>query len=144
MHLEAQTAKGDRADRLVACRSCPIGAAHSGKALIHYSALYETLICPRCACGTTRMIQGRKCINCYNRQREYISGKNAKGTAPTKMLPLHEVEIRFTVDGRPNRFRSRHATGVPEIVAHVLRTIAGTVAFHFHAGRQHLRQGRLL
>lgn len=102
------------------------------------------MICPRCGAGTTRMIEGRKCINCYNRQREYVAGRNAKGTAPTKMRPLHEVEVRYTVDGRPSRFRSKLATGVPEIVAHVLRTTPGRINFHFHAGRQHLRQGRLL
>ena len=81
-HRDAQTATGDTLDRLTDCRSCQIGAHHAGVELIHYSWLYGSQICPRCGHGTTRMIHGRRCISCYNREREFIAGRNAKGTKP--------------------------------------------------------------
>ena len=117
MHVEAQTATGDRADRLVAFRPCPIGAAHAHRPLVHYSPLYGSLICPRCGKGTTRMILWRKCVNCYNRQRELLAGRNAKGAAPSQMLPLVAVEVSYTVDGNARRYHSQRATGRAEVMA---------------------------
>lgn len=144
MHVEAQTAIGDRADRLVACRSCPIGAAHAGSVLVHYGPLYRSMICPRCGKGTTRMIRRRKCVNCYNRQRELLAGCNAKGTAPSKMLPLGALDVSYTVDGNARRYRTRYAIGRQEVIAHLLRTVPGKLMFGFQGSRERLRQGVLL
>jgi hypothetical protein len=130
---EAQTATGERADRVSACRGCPIGAAHAGFAPVHYSAWFGEAICPRCGKGTTRMIGNRRCVSCYNRQRELAAGTNARGNAPVKLMerPLHAVEIRLDVDGLVRRLRDRESTGTPETVVQALRTTKGWLAFSF-------------
>jgi len=45
---EAQIATGQRLDQFLACRGCPLGAQHAGKAHVSYSAMYGAAICPRC------------------------------------------------------------------------------------------------
>jgi hypothetical protein len=130
-HLEAQRASDDELDRLLPCRSCGIGASHAGVSLIHYSRLYGTEICPRCGKGTTRMIRERECVSCYNRAREVISGRNAKGNAPSVLRPVFPIEVRYLVDGAPHRYAAPHATGRIELIAHLLRTTAGLLVFHW-------------
>ena len=131
-HRDAQSATGDHLDRLIDCRSCPIGAAHAGTTLIHYSWLYGSEICPRCGKGTTRMIHGRRCISCYNREREVLSGQNGKRRKPIYLRPVAPIELHYITDGEPRRIQLAQATGLVEAMAHVLRTTPGDIVFHRH------------
>jgi hypothetical protein len=142
---EAQTATGEAADRFAACRGCPIGAPHAGYAPIRYSAKFGTAICPRCGAGTTRMIGNRRCVSCYNREREMKAGRNARGNAPVELMerPLHTVEARLVVDGVVRRLRHRDSSGLTETMIQTLRTTKGELAFAFAGPDRLLRQGRL-
>lgn len=142
---EAQTATGERAERVQACRGCPIGAVHAGFAPIRYSPWFGLAICPRCGRGTTRMIGNRRCVSCYNRQRELAAGRNARGNAPVELLerPLHAVEIRLAVDATVRRVRDRESTGLAETIVQTLRTTKGELEFAFAGPERLLRQGRL-
>lgn len=138
-----RTELGMPGNRLAKCRSCPIGAAHAGETVAIFSALYGTDICPRCGKGTTRMIHGRICVSCRNREYELQRGRNAKGTAPVKLRPLFPIVINFTVNGHPRRYRAHLATDIRETIVQVLRLTKGRVAFGFSGDQSHLRQGRL-
>lgn len=61
------------------CSECEIGAFHSGERIVH--GLPERF-CPRCGGTDKRLIYGNTCISCYNRGRELLAGKNAKGAFP--------------------------------------------------------------
>jgi hypothetical protein len=134
----AQTAFGDAADRFAACRGCPIGAPHAGYAHVNYSPWYDVGICPRCAKGTTRMIGNRRCVGCYNRQREMKAGRNARGNLPIKLLerPLRRVDLLLEVDGEARRFVDHESTGMLETIIQVLRATKGQIAFAFAGGGQ--------
>jgi hypothetical protein len=148
---EAQAATGQLAERMADCRSCVIGAAHAGAEHVHHSRLFGVMICPRDAGdrhtgGTMRMIGNRRCVSCYNREREMKAGRNARGNVPTELLerPLHTVRYHLQVNGRAKRARMHEVSGLPEAVLQTLRTIKGDVTFAFRGPDHTLRQPRLL
>lgn len=133
------------ASSLDVCRACPLGAIHAGVTPISYSPFFGSMICPRCRRGTTRMIQNRVCIGCYNRERELRKGRNARGNAPVELQrkPLHAVEMRVIVDGHPQRRRVERVVDTLEAVVQTLRTTRGQVRFAFQGSDRRIRQGRL-
>jgi hypothetical protein len=141
----AQIATGYEADRLMVCRSCPVGAAHAGEEAIKYSPLYGSHICPRCRKGAFRMINNRRCISCFNRERELRDGKNARGNKPKGLLlkPLHGVEIKVAVNDNVQRLRVTMVIDTLEPMLQMLRTTPGELAFAFAGPLDGLRQGRL-
>lgn len=127
----AQEATGRDAERLEVCRACSIGAAHAGKRVIARSKLYGAAICPRCRRGAIRMINNTRCISCYNREREVLAGRNAKGGVPSKLRKLYPIEITYAVDGVPRRYKSDRAVDVIEPMIDVLRKTKGDIVFSF-------------
>lgn len=127
----AQDATGHDAERLEVCRACPIGAAHAGKRVIARSKLYGASICPRCRKGATRMINDTRCISCYNREREILAGRNARGGMPSKLRKLYPFEVAYAIDGVAFRHRSDRAVDLMEPMIDVLRKTKGNVVFSF-------------
>lgn len=83
-HKAAQTR--DWCHRLPHCVECPIGAKNAG---ISVPAPFERkMVCVRCGSGAGRMVLKRFCMSCYNREREWRIGKNAKGGEPREYTPL--------------------------------------------------------
>lgn len=133
-----------RASLTNTCRSCPIGAAHAGADHVHHSKLYGASICPACRTGATRMIGNKVCVSCYNRRRELRAGKNARGNAPIELMqrPVHPIEFRMAVDGRPRRVRAQGAD-LLEPMVQALRVTKGELAFAFVGPERTLQQARL-
>ncbi len=82
------------------CLTCPIGAARAGRPgdgpFLPAELLRQWAICPRCCRPATRLsrdhlIRGRLCVSCFNRDREVLKGKNAKGRPP--QLVLRDVTL---------------------------------------------------
>ncbi len=141
---EAQRATGQEAFRFEKCRGCPIGAAHAGEKLVQYSSLFGSDICPRCGVGSgRRLIGGSRCISCYNREREFIRGKNAKGRRPVNIQRLDRRSIRYAVNGDRIRVLTvEHSADTTELMITALRKTRGQIRFGMY-GRHMLRQGRL-
>lgn len=75
---------GLREGRRVTCRACPVGACHAGvpSEVASASRFLGLGYCSRCHGDARRLIRGSICISCYNREREVLIGKNAKGSRP--------------------------------------------------------------
>lgn len=133
------------ADGILTCRGCPIGAAHANRTHVEYSQYFGATICPRCRRGTTRMIQGRVCVSCRNREYEVERGANARGNVPVELLENrpHTVELRIEEGGRARHVRAHNVTDLFETVFQTLRTTRGVLAFGFQGPTGLLRQGRL-
>jgi hypothetical protein len=162
-HLAAQTERrrsDPDAPTTSACARCPIGAAHAGRPIVHYSRDFASDRCPRCATGTTRMIHNRVCVSCYNREREVRAGRNGRGHAPRELASVVTIHAAYTVDGQlrpaeartvavPHKARVRIGRekgrpgkpgkpvyaefdrgGAAELVLQTLRTVRGEVDFH--------------
>lgn len=92
-----------QAGRLEGCIGCPLGGQHAGKPEATVSTLHEASrprVCVRCRrngreadsrlVGRMRLVRGHTiCISCYNREREFVHGANAKGGPPRKWAGLH-------------------------------------------------------
>lgn len=130
---KAHDARGEQAWSMAACRTCSVGAVHAGRGAVRYSKHYRAEVCVRCGRGGARIIGGRICVSCYNRQREMKVGKNARGNRPVELLqsPLHPVELIVDVDGTAARLRDRETSGLTETVVQFLRTHTGEIAFGF-------------
>lgn len=101
------------------CRSCSLGAIHSGKSPGDALEASRGKRCIRCDRGADRLLAGCLCRSCYNRAREVIIGKNAKGTAPTllanRLRPAAAIiqtpsTEQLAIAGASKRPRGTHGT----------------------------------
>jgi len=131
-------------ERLERCKACPIGAVHAGETAASMSPLMGQCICARCHRGATRLVGKHLDVSCWNRQREYIIGKNSKGTAPTKMAPLERRRMRYFAGSDPVELVLDHSRDTMELVVTALRDSRKAVTFAFSGRPQNqLTQMRL-
>ncbi len=137
---QAQTARGYAAEQTSLCRGCAIGAAHAGEKIVRYSTLYDSPICSRCGRGSARrLVGGRRCISCFNREREFLKGANRKGTKPVRAIPLHRRTVRYSIEGGDvQELTLPHSRDLLELMMTVLRTKRGQ-PFFLYAGQVPVR-----
>lgn len=97
LYGEAMSPKGLREGLRFKCRGCPLGAQHSGIEPLEQvaSKLLSSLSCTRCLNPAARLIRGKICVSCYNREREYLTGRNAKGNAPVRVRPVMPATVAY-------------------------------------------------
>jgi hypothetical protein len=114
-----------------ACLACPIGAANAGKPIIVTASATELLrmVCPRCRNPASRLIHSRLCISCYNRHREALAGKNAKGGRPLLCDKLHVQRVAVS-DGRVERIvRQNNVVDAPEVMFLLAKSARAVMSF---------------
>jgi hypothetical protein len=136
-------ANHDNLERLSRCKTCPIGAGHAGETAASMSPYMGTTVCARCQTMATRLIGRHLCISCYNRQLEWIKGKNSKGSRPTKMKPLARRTVRYFADGAPIILTLDHTASTEEMVVAALRDSKKRVTFSFQGMPRGIVQARL-
>jgi hypothetical protein len=127
----------------MSCVGCPTGRQHA-QALSSDDAKPEPkrcvsqwnagapLACVRCERdGTTagtrlvgrfRLVQSRMlCMTCYNREREFVHGRNAKGAPPVKWSGLRQAHVEIDLHGKQQRLDIGLRSGRPEIERFVAR-----------------------
>lgn len=72
------------------CTECPIGAEHAGRTV---PPKISWRLCCRCGRTDQRLIRGQICVSCYNREREVLVGRNAKGAPPVHARPLRAADV---------------------------------------------------
>lgn len=149
LSTEACSGMWKRADELDdgshnACRLCPVGAVHAGEVAASMSPLKGTLTCARCHRTAARLIRAMVCVSCYNRQREVLIGRNAKGTTPVKLQALEQRRARYLHGGDVRTIRLRHTVDTDELIVAVLRDSKSRVVFAFNSTPPAaIRQARL-
>lgn len=122
------------AERHWRCRGCETGASHAGRHGASTSGLRGSMVCSRCHRGATRLIGKWLCVSCFNRQREFVSGRNAKGAPPSRMLPLHRRSVAVVLpDGSVTRFERPLSQSTDELVVGLLRDSPHRVTLAFSA-----------
>ncbi len=114
-------------ESLAHCYGCPIGARHAGRPdLVPFApATALRLICPRCTRQAARLIHGRLCISCYNRELEARKGRNAKGSRPRLCAVLHAAELAVIEGDGGGAGTVRHVRQAPVVsLAEAMLTIA--------------------
>lgn len=130
-------------ERASACRFCPIGAVHAGKVdpLQTASASAKIKItghpdqgtrCTRCGRSDLRLIHASDdiCVSCWNRQREWKLGRNAKGKAPKTYVPLRARRVGIIVNGEPGYRLVAETQNDTEALARCIREVPDGLAFH--------------
>ena len=115
------------------CRTCPLGALHAGEGDGFGSKLSGMEICSRCHRVGMRLIAGDICVSCWNRAREVIIGKNARGRKPLNHPPITPHEITVLTDKKLVVIRRSHAICTEELIISALRDSTRRVFFGFHA-----------
>lgn len=113
------------------CRVCPLGAVHAGETAASMSPLRGTTVCGRCHRMASRLIGKHLCVSCWNRQREIIIGRNAKGTAPTKLRPLHRRRIFYLEGSVPKTLEMQYSAATDELVVATLRDASQRTRYAF-------------
>jgi hypothetical protein len=113
------------------CLTCPVGASHAGKTISTVAASVEALrrVCPRCRRQTSRLIHGRLCVGCYNRDREAVAGKNAKGGRPQLCDRLHVERLAVIDSAAPRIVQQDRVVDLVELIIVHARAATGALAF---------------
>lgn len=102
MWERARRSQADALIRLAPCVGCQVGASNAGVPVRPESPAQQAanaLTCVRCGqSGARRLIGGRLCVSCFNRQREYEIGRNAKGGPPSQHRPLYCAIVGVVTD----------------------------------------------
>jgi hypothetical protein len=78
-----------------------------------------------------RLVRDEICVSCWNREREWIIGKNAKGAIPRMHPPLHSSSIRVMAGDEVKTFSTKHCASTKELVVRALRDCRKRVLFSF-------------
>lgn len=78
-----------------------------------------------------RLVGHHICVSCWNRQREYLLGRNAKGAAPKMHPKLFAAQVRVLVGGKTRVAKRSLCASVDEVVIGELRDQAKRVLFSF-------------
>lgn len=125
----AATPESRRVCRLSRCDGCEVGCSHAGGDAPP-ARPNAGLTCSRCERPASRLIRGLVCVSCYNREREVLIGKNAKGKYPVKCQPVVSVAIAYRpADGRVRVRKMDRVTRPGEAINSVLATEVGPVLF---------------
>ncbi|HED33724.1 MAG TPA: hypothetical protein ENJ08_05825 [Gammaproteobacteria bacterium] len=101
MWQRARSLRNESYNPIEACCGCAIGARCAGcdeDAQERKMGLIDH-ICTRCHRPATRFVYGRICISCYNRGREVMIGKNARGAVPKYLPAMISVHVAYQDDG---------------------------------------------
>ena len=132
--LSAQENRPKEWEGRFACIGCRVGAMSAGKPMPETAEAVEAwrMVCPRCRRPAQRMISGRFCISCWNRNREATASppKNSKGNPPRLLLDRLHSEIVVVSDGAAARIvREENVVDLTELIVLHARTATGALAF---------------
>lgn len=117
----------------MSCRTCSLGAFHAGEGDAVMSQLRGVEICSRCHRTGMRLVQGDICVSCWNRAREVIVGKNARGRKPLNHPPIVPHAITVLSGKKLLTIKRAHAICTEELILAALRDCTRQVFFGFHA-----------
>ncbi|HEX7641969.1 MAG TPA: hypothetical protein VF472_07105 [Burkholderiaceae bacterium] len=145
-----------RSGRLEACLGCAIGHGHAGgrehvvAAPAAGAVTRSKPACLRCRrsgresasrlIGRMRLIrQHTICVSCYNREREVLRGRNAKGAPPRKWAGLYFTHISYVKAGQPRRCERLAVPVLDRIEAALLMLRRDGVQSVYFAAREPVR-----
>lgn len=116
--------------RLLKCRGCPVGRAlHVGvDDPRSWQDVRATNTCTRCGRAGLRIVAGTECVSCWNRRREALRNRDARGNVPKTKTILHPRRVGLVVDGKPT-WRHFDAWHDGEAISRAIRQIDGA-KFH--------------
>ncbi len=127
---------------IAACYGCSLGAQHAGKSdeKMDRRPGHIDRICTRCHRPSTRFVYGCICVSCYNRGREVLLGKNARGAPPKRLPPMLDVDVAYIDGGITRRVSVGLVSDLMEAKLKMVRKTRQILRFVHAAPQNHLRQ----
>lgn len=75
------------------------------------------------------MVGHHICVSCWNRQREYLIGKNRRGVKPKLHPPLHSMTISYLCSGEVKKRTIETAASLKELMTSCIRDNRSAVVF---------------
>lgn len=116
------------------CKGCSIGANHAGVKDASTSKITGNAMCARCHRTGSRLVGKHLCVSCWNRQREYLIGKNRRGVPPKHHPKLYEDAVKVMMDGVVFVIRLPLVASRLEIVVSAIRDHNKQITFGFTRG----------
>jgi hypothetical protein len=117
---------------LFPCVGCKVGAAHAGEEVVERSRLFGSDLCARCRRGGMRVIGGKLCVSCWNRNMEYQKGRNSKGRPVTFAFNARRLGVILNY-GEPDQrridVRDEYTANSMELAVQTLKIAPRRVAF---------------
>lgn len=135
MWKRARAGKYESGESIQSCRGCLIGAQHAGMpagADRHYG--HVDMICLRCHREAQRRVRGVICVSCYNRELEFLKGRNAKGRKPVRVPAVHQESVTVIQHGVPRTVSVERVADPLEALLVVVRRTDEQVAFGWSGG----------
>jgi hypothetical protein len=114
-----------------ACIACPVGALRSGGRVNKAAAGVEAWrkCCSRCQRAGRRVIAGRFCCSCYNREREAVAECDRKGHRPRLADQIHATKIVVITDGAAKPKHFDRVLSAAEALVATAKTATGPMLF---------------
>jgi hypothetical protein len=130
-YSEAMSPVGLKEGRRITCRACPVGAQHAGvpTEAASVSRFLGGCCCSRCQADARRLIRSSICVSCYNREREVLIGKNAKGGKPIFGKAIGSEIVACLIGDLVQVRQMDKVTSLMESVLSILRGESRTVFF---------------
>ncbi len=125
--LRAKKARYEPGSTIGICKGCDIGAQHAGRK--NEPVVPVVAGCVRCHRASLRLVNNLTCISCYNRERELVQGRNARGCKPIHLAPLGPVSLAYRVGSRVSQVTLRRVSGMLEAELSVVRRLQQSVDF---------------
>lgn len=125
---------GSPPERLFQCRSCSVGAQHSGVRDPAGHVLRGLSVCSRCQRTDLRLIGGNVCVGCKNREYEWVKGSNAKGKFPVCHPALARRRVTVCAGGAVRVVARDLTASTVELVVEAIRDSPTRVVFGLGRG----------
>jgi hypothetical protein len=119
-----------------ACVACMTGARNAGYAPSPVAHAVRDLqrTCTRCLHPASRLINGRYCVSCYNRHKEALRGRNARGGRPRICEILLTVAVTKTVGRQVGLLVEHNVISAAETMIAAARQAVAPMAFGWAPG----------
>lgn len=77
------------------------------------------------------MVGQHLCVSCWNREREFLLGRNARGAEPKLHPPLYRIQVLARVGERVKTLRRERCVDTDEVIIATLRDESKRVLFSF-------------
>ena len=114
-----------------ACIACPVGAVRNGGPVNKAAEAVEAWrkCCSRCQAAGRRLIAGRFCCSCYNREREAVAERDRKGNRPRLADQIHAARIVVITDGAATPTHFDRLLSAAEALVATAKTATGPMCF---------------
>ena len=114
-----------------ACIGCTMGARNAGGHVnaAELAAKAWTGCCQRCQIRDSRIINGRLCASCYNRDLEAKKGADRKGHRPILCDALHSIVVVQTQGDAATTITAERVLSAAEVLIAAAKTAKVPLAF---------------